>query len=215
MRDRDCANAPHAVRSLESATRGPALAPVLPTRADDTPMKLSLCICVSIFTFALAGRELHAAAQSGQAPSGAKPATQPAPAAPDAAAKAIVRAEKPAYPLRTCAVDGAALGAAALDEVAGGHLVRLCSAACAEKLQREPAKYREFVTAAVVKQQKPTYPLTTCPATGEALETAIDHVHGTRLVRLKGAEARLAFEKAPAAALAKVDQALIAAQLPS
>lgn len=128
--------------------------------------------------------------------------------------KAVLASEKPAYPLTTCPISGEALGKDAIDVVAGGHLVRVCCPKCAAKVEKDPAAYREKVVAAVIQAQKASYPLTKCPVTGEELgKDAFDHVYGTRLVRLKDKATVAAFEKDAAAAMAKVDKALIDAQL--
>lgn len=128
--------------------------------------------------------------------------------------KQIIAAEKPSYPLTTCVVKGEKLGEGAIDRVVAGHLVRLCCMGCLATVEKDPALYRKKVEAAVVSEQKPSYPLSTCVVTGEVLAfDSIDHVHGTRLVRLKDMDAVAAFEKAPAEILAKLDKALIAAQL--
>lgn len=128
--------------------------------------------------------------------------------------KQIVAAEKPSYPLTTCVVKGEKLGEGAVDRVVGGHLVRLCCMECIATVEKDPARYRKKVEAAVVSEQKPSYPLTTCVVTGEVLAfDSIDHVHGTRLVRLKDMEAVASFEKRHVEMFAKLDKALIEAQL--
>ena len=164
----------------------------------------------------LFGLVSHAGAQD----PAAKPAPAPAPA-PVAAAKdvdaAIVRAQKPSYPLETCVVSGEKLGemGAPVEHVVEGRLVRLCCAGCAKDVAKAPAAAFAKIDTAVVAAQKRSYPLTTCPVTGEKLgDAAVDHVHGTRLVRLANREAVAAFGKDPQPAMAKVDKALIEAQRP-
>ncbi|MBK7875413.1 MAG: hypothetical protein IPJ77_06630 [Planctomycetes bacterium] len=142
----------------------------------------------------------------------AAPAVEAKPAKVDD--KQVVSTEKPSYPLETCPISNEALGADAVDVVAGGHLVRVCCPKCAAKVEKDPAPFREKVVAAVIAQQKASYPLTTCAVTGEELgKDAVDHVYGSRLVRLKDKATLAAFEKDAAAAMAKVDKALIDAQL--
>jgi hypothetical protein len=153
------------------------------------------------------------------APSRAQTATR-ATAAPVQAAQDpdIVRAQKPSYPLKTCAVSGEALGSMGepVDYTVKGRLVRLCCKGCTKELDKDPSAAFEKIDEAVVAAQKPSYPLTTCAATGAKLDDkAIDHVHGTRLVRLANREAIAQFEKDPKAAMAKVDKALIEAQRPN
>lgn len=147
-----------------------------------------------------------------------KPVAQPAAEAkPVKIDEKLVKAtEKASYPLKVCPISNETLGADAVDVVAGGHLVRVCCPKCAAKVEKDPAPFREKVVAAVITEQKASYPMTTCAVTGEKLGAdAYDHVFGTRLVRLKDKATLAAFEKDPAAAMAKVDKALIDAQLSS
>lgn len=128
--------------------------------------------------------------------------------------KAVVLREKPSYPLTVCPIRGEKLGSDAIDTVAGGHLVRVCCPKCATSVQADPSKALAQVREAVVAAQKPSYPLLACPVTSESLGAeAVDHVYGTRLVRLKDKATVEAFEKSPAVFMAKVDKALIDAQL--
>jgi hypothetical protein len=130
----------------------------------------------------------------------------------------VIAAQKPSYPLDTCVVSGEPLAGGDMppvDVVHDGRLVRLCCKGCVKDLKKAPAGYLAKIDAAVVAAQKPSYPLATCPLTGALLgDGAIDVVHGTRLVRLGGEASRVKFAADPQAALAKVDAALIAAQLP-
>lgn len=129
---------------------------------------------------------------------------------------AIVRRDKPSYPLKACAVSGEKLTDSAVDTVAGGRLVRVCCAKCVKAVQESPAKFADLVRDAVIAAQKPAYPLAHCPVTGERLGAdAIDHVHGTRLVRLANAKIVAEFERDPARFLGKVDQGWIDAQKPA
>jgi YHS domain-containing protein len=66
-----------------------------------------------------------------------------------------------------------------------------------------------------IEVQKPSYPLETCPISGEPLgDDPIDYVHEGRLVRLccKMCVKGLGKEGAAEAAITKIDQAVIAAQ---
>ena len=130
----------------------------------------------------------------------------------------VVREQKPAYPLTSCVISGRELGKSGppVERVVNGRLVRLCCTDCAASLDKDPSAAIRTIDAAVVTAQKPTYPLKTCPVTGETLgDKAVDHVSGTRLVRLANADAVAQFDKDPRSALAKVDKALIDAQRPS
>lgn len=169
----------------------------------------------------IAGVALAAAAALGAAaPQDHKPAGKPeaAPAAEKGAADeaALIRAQKPSYPLTTCPVSGEKLGEKAIDVVVDGRLVRLCCPNCKAGLQKDQAAMLAKVDAAVVAAQKPGYPLATCPISGEKLsDKSIDVVRGTKLVRLCCKNCVADLDKDPAAALAKVDKAWIDAQLKS
>ncbi|MBI5363489.1 MAG: hypothetical protein HZA53_09955 [Planctomycetes bacterium] len=178
-------------------------------------MKTKLLLSVAALAIALPA----AFAQDSKPAPQKKPAELGASAAGVAPAQgaeqAVIAAEKPSYPLATCPVSGEKLGAGAVDRVFGGHLVRLCCKDCAAEVEKDPAASRQKVVAAVIQAQKASYPLTTCAVTAEALgANAVDHVLGTRLVRLKDKDAVATFEKKPAEFMAKVDKALIEAQLP-
>ncbi|MCY2961964.1 MAG: hypothetical protein NTY35_17540 [Planctomycetota bacterium] len=144
----------------------------------------------------------------------AKP--QPAPTATPADAE-VIRAQKPAYPLETCIVSGHKLDDKAIDFVVDGRLVRLCCADCKSGAEKDKAAWIAKVDAAVIAAQKPTYPLQTCPISGEKLGAKgepFEVVQGTKLVRLCCKGCKPAFDKDVAASMAKVDKAWIEAQLP-
>jgi hypothetical protein len=125
-----------------------------------------------------------------------------------------VRDQKPAYPLTTCIVSKHELKTGeAVDHVVNGRLVRLCCSDCVASITKDPAAAIKKIDEAVVAAQKPTYPLKVCAVTGETLgDGAVDHVYGTRLVRLANADAVAAFDKDPKSAMIKVDRAWIEAQ---
>lgn len=140
-----------------------------------------------------------------------------APAASPADADAI-RAQKPAYPLEKCVACDHALDAKSVDAVVDGRLLRVCNAECRTHAEKDKTAAIAKVDAAVIAAQKPAYPLTTCAVSGEKLGSkgdAYDVVHGTKLVRLCCKDCKSAFEKDPAAALAKVDKGWIEAQVAS
>lgn len=152
-----------------------------------------------------------------------RPPAQAAPAAPAAPSQAELDAaaiaqQKPSYPLSICAVSGEPLDSMGgpLDLVANGRLVRVCCKGCTRAVTTNPADAIAKIDAAVIAAQKPTYPLNTCPISGQELgEKARDLVHGTRLVRLCCGECQAAFTKDPAPTMAKIDAALIEAQRPN
>ncbi|MFM7282804.1 MAG: hypothetical protein ACKO32_13605 [Planctomycetia bacterium] len=123
---------------------------------------------------------------------------------------AIIKEQKPSYPLTKCAISGEELGKDAVDVVKDGRLVRVCCNNCAKKV--EP-KHIEAINAAVIAAQKKDYPLNVCPISGEKLdESAQNVVHGTRLVRLCCGKCATAFQKDPKAYMAQLDKAYMEAQ---
>jgi hypothetical protein len=69
--------------------------------------------------------------------------------------------------------------------------------------------------AAVVEKQLPSYPLKTCPVSGEELGSMgepVNYVHAGRLLRFCCKNCVGSFTKAPDAALKKIDEAVIADQ---
>jgi YHS domain-containing protein len=72
---------------------------------------------------------------------------------------------------------------------------------------------KEVSKEVVIATQLPSYPLATCPVSGEKLsDKAVDYVTQGRLVRLCCKDCIAEVEKAPAAIIAKVDAAVIAAE---
>ncbi|HEX7880010.1 MAG TPA: hypothetical protein VF720_11405 [Candidatus Eisenbacteria bacterium] len=63
---------------------------------------------------------------------------------------ATVKAQKAAYPLKSCVVSGEPLGAMGdpIDMVVGGRLVRLCCKGCVDKLNADPVAFLARVPAA-------------------------------------------------------------------
>ena len=129
----------------------------------------------------------------------------------------IIRVQLPSYPLKTCTISGDELGkdGAPIDYVVNGRLVRLCCKDCKKDIDKDPAAAIKKIDAAVIAAQKPTYPMTTDPVTGDRLgDKAVDYVNGTRLVRFASNDSIALFEKDSKTAMAKVDKALMDAQRP-
>jgi hypothetical protein len=145
-------------------------------------------------------------------------ASKPADAAPAKSDEAIIAEQLPSYPAGPCVVSDEEMGGEHGDpihQVHEGRLYRLCCKSCIKLLAKSPAEYAAKLDAAVVKEQLPSYPLETCPVGGEKLGSAgepVDVVVGTRLVRLCCPKCKPGLEKDPAAALAKVNAALIEKQ---
>lgn len=145
-----------------------------------------------------------------------KEAPKVAPVASAEENTAIIRAQKPSYPLTKCVACDSKLGAETTEIVCDRRLVLLCRGECKAGMEKNKAAWIAKVDAAVIADQKPTYPLTTCPVSGDKLDSkggAIDVVSGTKLVRLCCKECVPAYEKDVAAAMAKVDKAWIEAQV--
>lgn len=137
-------------------------------------------------------------------------------AAPAGADAAVIEQQLPSYPLTTCPISGHELGEDAVNHVQDGRLVRLCCEDCVAGVEKDPKAVVAKIDAAVIAAQGPSYPLTTCVVSGEELGgmgEPIDYVHGTRLVRFCCKMCVKGFTKDPKPAMAKVDAALIAAQL--
>lgn len=123
---------------------------------------------------------------------------------------AVIQAQKGSYPLTTCVISGEELGSmdGQIDIVHGTRLVRLCCKGCVKGFQKEPAKHMATVNAALIAQQKKSYPLNTCLVSNEPIEgDGFDHLYGTRLVRFCCEKCAKAFEKEPAKFLATLEKA--------
>lgn len=148
---------------------------------------------------------------AGKQPDHAAPVAAPAVKPKDD--KAVIQEQRWSYPLTTCPVSGEKLSAKPTEFVVDGHLVRTCCPDCKAEIVKDPKAALQKIDAAVIADQKPTYPLTTCPVTGQKLDDkAVDFVWGTRLVRLANNDAVAVFVKDPKAPMAKVDAAYVKAQ---
>lgn len=78
--------------------------------------------------------------------------------------------------------------------------------------QDKAQKPAQTADAAVVKAQLPSYPLTTCPVSGEKLENPVDAVAAGRLGRFCCGDCAASFKKDPAKVIAKIDAAVVAQQ---
>jgi len=122
--------------------------------------------------------------------------------------------QRASYPLTVCAVSGEAFeaGAEVVELEHEGTLVRLCCDGCTKGFRKDPDAIVASIHAAVIADQKPRYPLTTCVVTGEELGAdAVDHVFGTRLVRVKDAAAAAKFDADWGRLIGKLDDAWIEA----
>jgi hypothetical protein len=124
--------------------------------------------------------------------------------------KALIDAQKFSYPLSTCPISGEALPDKPTEFVVDGRLVRTCCARCKATVEKDATAAVKAIDAGVVAAQQSGYPMETCVVSGTKLDDkAVNHVYGTRLVRLANADAVATFQKDPKPAMAKLDQAYI------
>ncbi len=148
---------------------------------------------------------LVAAAAAQDAPSSAAPAT------PNGAELMDV------YYMKTCAGCDALLGAKgeAIDVANAGRSLRFCSSACQTAFSRDPAAGLARIDAVMIADQRPHYPLTTSLFDDGPLgERPLAFIWGNRLFLARDEAERQRVLADPAAAICKLDRAVIAAQRP-
>lgn len=125
----------------------------------------------------------------------------------------IIAEQLPNYPLKNCVVmekdpltgDG---DEQPVNLVYKNRLVRFCCGDCVKNFKADPAKYLKKIDAAVIAQQKPNYPLDTCPVSGEKLGAgAVDHVYGVTLIRFSDSQCIDKFNADPLKYMAMVQEA--------
>ncbi len=121
------------------------------------------------------------------------------------------------YLLDTCPVSGAKLGSMGKPVVVEheGREMRFCCNGCPSKFKADPAKYLAKVDEQLTAMQKPYYPVTTCPISGQklgAMGKPVEKIVRNRLVMLCCAGCEKQLNENPDAALAKLDTAVIEAQ---
>ena len=178
-------------------------------------MKHRIALALATATLLVAGvTQAHQSQDPAKAPAKPAPAAQekaPA-AAPATGDAAVIAAQLPSYPLKTCACCGAELGDKAVNTVVEGRLVRVCAQECVATAKSKSADAFAKIDAAVIAAQKPIYPLKTCVMKGEDLgDDPQDVVVGTKLVRVCCKRCAGAVKKDSTAAMAKVDAAWIEA----
>jgi hypothetical protein len=122
----------------------------------------------------------------------------------------VVKAQRASYPLKTCVVSGEELGGMGepFEMVHGTRLVRLCCKSCVKGFQKDSDKLMAKIDAALIAEQKKSYPLTKCLACEKALEgEGFDQLYGTRLTRFCCETCSATFAKEPAKYLAQLDKA--------
>ncbi|MHC4130076.1 MAG: hypothetical protein ACYTBR_14165 [Planctomycetota bacterium] len=124
------------------------------------------------------------------------------------------------YPLDTCPVSGGELGSMGNPVVLlhGDREIRFCCKSCIKPFEKNATEYFAKIDRQIIEQQLPYYPLTTCPVSGEPLGSMgepVDYVVGNRLVRLCCKGCLRSLKRNPTPVIAKLDQAVIAAQTES
>jgi hypothetical protein len=128
----------------------------------------------------------------------------------------IILVQKPTYPFTSDIASGKMLPAKPIEYVKDGTLFRLADESSKAAVDANVTAFKKKIADAVIVQQKPTYPLTTSALSGKKLETtAVDHVFGTRLIRLADAAEVTTFEADPNVTIRKLNDAYIQLQLPT
>jgi YHS domain-containing protein len=169
----------------------------------------ALAVLTGIHAFADAGQDQHDTAPAPKAPTGAT-------AKQHDSEQAAETAGDP-YPLDFCVVTGEKLGSMGEPIVYNhnGREIKFCCAACIKQFEADPAKYVSKIDAAIVKQQTPHYPLSTCIVAGGKLVgmgKTVDYVYNNRLVRFCCAGCISEFKANAEKYIAEIDAAVIAEQ---
>jgi YHS domain-containing protein len=96
-----------------------------------------------------------------------------------------------------------------------GRELRFASQANAEKFKADPRAYLPAVDAAMIRDQAPRYPLSTCLVSGESLDAMgkpADFIYNNRLIRFCCGHCKGDFLKDPAKFIARLDAAAIEKQ---
>ena len=166
-------------------------------------MRLGLCTLALLALLALGGAGAYA-----QGTGHDHPATGPAAPAPEF--------KGDPYLLTADPVSGATLPDKPVMYQHEGRELRFADPKSLEQFKADPAKYLPGVDQKMVAQQTPFYPLDVCVISGDKLGgdmgQPVDLIYKNRLVRFCCASCVKDFQKDPAAAIAKLDQAVIAKQ---
>jgi len=133
--------------------------------------------------------------------------------------KAVISAELPSYPLKTCLISKRSLdsGDGPFDLVVNDHLFRVCCLGCADTARAKATELRKVIERAVISAERAHWPFKKCPVSGEPYEESegdpVELVHGTRYVKLCCKGCVGAFEYGPQVFMAEIDAAYMAAQL--
>jgi hypothetical protein len=130
--------------------------------------------------------------------------------------EALFGQQRARYPLATCAACGRALDVTGepVDLIRGARLVRLCGQECVVRFWKDPGPAMAAVDSAWIAAQRPSYPTQICPVMDlevDAMDTPVEILHGTRLVRLCCESCAETFREDPAPWLANLDKLASAA----
>jgi len=151
-------------------------------------------------------------AQAGSADAGAVDDTEAA-----GPATALTNYVSAPYPMQTCVVSGERLGSMGqpVAMVHEGRQVKLCCANCEPRFTADPDSYLRAIDQAVVEQQLATYPMQTCPVSGDPLgDEPVNYVYENRLVRFCCEICIDTFLSDPGSVLAQINAAAVAVQMP-
>ena len=128
--------------------------------------------------------------------------------------KTVIFDQLPLYSLKECPVSGEPLGSMGdpVDMVVDGRLVRLCCGPCKKGVTAKKDAIIAKLDAAAIKSQKKSWPLKSCPISGEALGgdagPPVEVVWGGRYVEVCCKTCKALYGKKPEKARAKVEAAL-------
>jgi YHS domain-containing protein len=123
------------------------------------------------------------------------------------------------YPLPTCAVCDKGLDAesALVTLQQDGRRIRLCGKKCEGSFKKNRSIHLKKLDQSIIDDQLPLYPISSCLVSGEAfggeMGEPANYVYGNRLVRFCCMGCLSSFSKKPGEYIAKLDEAVIAAQL--
>jgi len=125
--------------------------------------------------------------------------------------KAIIEHQRSTYPLAECPVSGEELGGMGDPVeivVPGNRLVRLCCGMCAKKARASAEEIVATLDKAVYEAQMESYPVSDCIVCDGGLgDSAVEYIHGTRLVRLCCTRCVQGFEQDVEGHIANLDHA--------
>ena len=101
----------------------------------------------------------------------------------------LIEQQRSHYPLEVCLVSGNPLGenASVVEIIHQGRLVRFCCPNCPPRFEANPGEYMPKLDAAIIEQQRASYPLETCVVAGQRLGSMgdpVERIIGSTLVRL-------------------------------